>query len=1694
MNKLVNLRLEGSLAAGIQVVLTIETPNHIRYEIGGNLPPNLSLETTLEQWQLNYRSLDATRIKVNKVTINASINQARLVCQKFDHDLRAQLNTWLLSESFRPIRDKWLEQLMHGEVRVLIRTANPALLKLPWQLWDLIEQNAQAEVALSTPDTEAITKIKTPTLREKVKILAILGDSTGIDIQHDQQLLTMLTDADTTVLVEPQRREINDQLWKQHWDIFFFAGHSRTEGERGRIYINPNDSLTIAELRYALRNAVDQGLQLAIFNSCDGMGLAFELQQLRIPQTIVMREPVPDRVAQAFLTYFLPTFAEGQSLYLAEREARLRLQGLENDFPGASWLPVIVQNPAAVPPHWQDLGRRATQACPYRGLFTFQEADAPFFYGREAFTQTLIGALERQSLIAVIGASGSGKSSVVFAGFLPLLRQQQHWQIATFRPGNNPLRALAAALTALNSTPQAISFHSLTELLLAEEIVLQDVLEMVMNISAEQKLLLIVDQFEELYTQCQHPRSQQLFLERLLQFTQLEHCAIIITLRSDFLGQVLTNPSFADALQQSNFLLGSMNQAELQAAIERPAQQLGVILEAGLTERMIQAVGNSASDLPVLEFALQELWTKCQAAQLTHSAYDEIGGIEAAIARYAERIYHQLNETQKAQVQNILLQLVHLGQGTEETRRLATHGEIGDKDWTLVTRLASERLVVTGQDAITGMETVEIVHEALIQKWSRLRQWIDQDREFRLWQQGLRSIVQRWEASDQDEGALLRGKPLTDAEDWLQKRPEALAAQELIAASLALRDREQQQRIRQRRRTIGILSSSLAGVTLLAVIAGVGWWRATNAATNERIKTLVLESRSLFDLSGAKSKFYKRDSTSSENFSLTQKQKEDTKKEEVLFPEAVFKAIKAGRELQQTNGVEPETRFQVLEVLQQMIRTKAEPKAFQLPECEMLKRGPVSLAWTSDRKTIACVNYDGTVRLWDGQTGKKTNIFRVDSEWVDDVQFSPDGKMVASGTMDGTVKLWERATGKEIRSLNGHLSQVNLIRFSPDGQKLVAANYDGTIVVWEVATGRELSTLAGHSNSKLSEVKNILFSPNGQFLASQGLDNLNNILKLWDVATGKELKTFRQGDTPGYIQFSRNSQTLIYSLGRQIENQSVRFWSIPENRELRSLSVPGNPFFSPDGQAIAVIDYKKKDLFQFTTDFTTHTVSLWDTATGKKVKTLTDLPGMPAKIYFSPDSSMIAIYTYDKDDSLFGLRHERNGKVTLWNRDGAKQRTLAQLGEIGVEFSPDGRTIAIDSMGKKADGWHTILKLWDVSTGNLIQTLMDEPLIFGIKGLSMGLGTRFSPDGQTIAAISSSGVAKFFAPSTGKELNLPDVSHVRDLNRPPNQSQNGKRVVFLRTDGSMRSRELATGQETTLSRWDSVLVSAAQMSDDDKTIMTVNWYGKLQKRELAAGQILKSIDLNFPKMASALEFSPEGRKVAAAMSDKTVKIWDTSTGEEISVLKEYASQADQDNSDWLRHELHFSPDGKNVAALSGKDNPLEKGTNLELWEASTGKAIQFSEIPSGVKNISFSPNSDELAILKIDNTIQLWKLSTHQLLKTFRPRLNRLDRIQFNDSNLLFAWGSGSGSDQELKILNDATEQEVASFKLPVGLFDSADFSSDGKTLVLRQDNQFTFLNFDLEDLLRQNCDIARDYLKTNQSVSNDDKKLCNLS
>jgi CHASE2 domain-containing sensor protein len=358
MSRLVVLNLgNGNLFNGFPAVSAQVWNSGDRYPIQctGCLPAAPEISKLYRSWQLLYQALYSDlcpRLEIEEEgVVNFSIIEFKDLCK----ELSKQINVWLSSESFRKIEQRLRTQLKASdEIRFIIETNDNLLRRLPWHLWNFFEDYPKAEVALGAPEYQQPNCVFKSS-SEKVKILAVFGDRTGIDLEQDRMFLSQLSHrVKTEFLVEPKPEDLDDRL-RQDWDILFFAGHSSSQ-EQGLIQLNKTDSLTLDQLRHALKKAIDRGLQLAIFNSCDGLGLVKSLEELHMPQAIAMREPVPDAIAQAFLKYFLQAFfLEEKSLYASVREARERLQKLENDYPCATWLPVICQNPATEPISWQTL-------------------------------------------------------------------------------------------------------------------------------------------------------------------------------------------------------------------------------------------------------------------------------------------------------------------------------------------------------------------------------------------------------------------------------------------------------------------------------------------------------------------------------------------------------------------------------------------------------------------------------------------------------------------------------------------------------------------------------------------------------------------------------------------------------------------------------------------------------------------------------------------------------------------------------------------------------------------------------------------------------------------------------------------------------------------------------------------------------------------------------------------------------------------------------------------------------------------------------------------------------------------------------------------------------------------------------------------------------------------------------------------
>ncbi|MFQ5793664.1 MAG: trypsin-like peptidase domain-containing protein [Candidatus Bipolaricaulia bacterium] len=862
---------------------------------------------------------------------------------------------------------------------------------------------------------------------------------------------------------------------------------------------------------------------------------------------------------------------------------------------------------------WPTLDKRTIPPCPYRGLFAFREQDAPFFFGREVFTERLVEAVQKKPLAAVIGPSGSGKSSVVFAGLLPRLHHEGSWLIASFHPGSRPFHALAATLLPLlepemSETDRLVETRKLAEVLSQRDLGMHEVVERILQKSPDaSRLLLVADQFEELYTLCPEPEIRRRFLDGLLEAAEVQRdrrepiLMLTLTLRADFFGHALSYRPFTDALQNADLKLGPMTRQELQDAIEKPAHQLGMKIDDGLTDHILNAIGEEPGNLPLLEFALTRLWERQRDGKLTHATYKKIGGVEKALAGYAEEEYDRLNQEEQERAQRVFIQLVRPGEGTEDTRRLATRAEVGEDNWDLVTRLADARLVVTGRDEATGEKTVEIVHETLIREWKSLREWMNADRAFRTWQERLRAALRQWETSGRDEGALLRGVSLVEAEGWLTERETHLsqAEQEYIKVSLTLRERDRTARERLRRRvTLGLAAGLIITVTL-ALLAGIQWRRADEQRRVALSRQLAAQARN----------------------QLNEQQLD-------LALLLSVEAVRASDTVEARNilltGLE--YRPHLTTFLHGHI-SDVTSVAFS-PNGKMLASASCG-GFNIIGRTRRCIQ--GEIRLWDVETRQSLGLpLTGHTDATTSVAFSPDGQMLASTSRDNTIILWDVETRQPLgQPRTGHTRAVNSVAFSPDGKTLASAGGDGILILWDIETRQPLDpSFTGHTDA----VNSVAFSPDGKTLASAGCGKVETIgisilgfctqgeIRLWDVETRQLIDSPLTGHTDAVnsVTFGPDGKTLASASA----DHTLILWDLETHQPI-SQPLTGHTdwvnsvTFSPDGKML-------------TSASGDDTLILWD------VETLQPL-GQPLightnwvnSVVFSPDGKTLASASTD---------------------------------------------------------------------------------------------------------------------------------------------------------------------------------------------------------------------------------------------------------------------------------------------------------------------------------------------------------------------------------------------------------------------------------------------------------------------------------
>ncbi|MBW4624878.1 MAG: CHAT domain-containing protein [Brasilonema octagenarum HA4186-MV1] len=1315
--------------------------------------------------------------------------------------------------------------------------------------------------------------------------------------------------------------------------IVHFSGHGA--GVDGIVLENEADEpafLNADALSSMFELFATKGVECVLLNACYSEVQAKAISQ-HVNYVIGMNRTIGDKAAIAFSVAFYDTIAAGEQIEFAYKLGRSVLMNyLEQQTPvllKKDLLGTVQPLFDVIPPN------------PYVGLAAFTENDAAFFFGRETFVNGLVEAVNKQPLVGVIGPSGSGKSSVVYAGLFPQLRITGKWLIESFRPGDKPFYQLASVLVRLlepetGETAQLREAVGLAADMEVGKITLSTVISRLNERDSSKRLLLFADQFEELYTLCQNKEVIERFVDALLAAIHLDNFTLVFSLRADFSGFMLGYRPFRDALQQfSPQFLSSMNREELLRAIEQPAQKMVVQLEAQLTQRILDDVGNEPGNLPLLEFALTRLWSLQQKRKLTHQAYDQIGGVKKALANHAEEVYKRLDETQQKIVPRIFVQLVRPGEGTEDTRRIATRAEVGDENWGLVSYLAGypARLVVTGRDEKSKEDTVEVVHEALIREWLTLREWMNANRQFRVWQERLKVAVLEWRNSNHDTGALLRGVPLGVAQEWLDKRAEEMTPQErdFISASVQQRSKEQEEKERRRRRiTQGLISGLVAALILL----GFAFWQWQQA---EKQRSYAGNQEILAQ------------SVTTENFFAS-----GSELDALLF------GLKVGVNLKKYGDtIDSDNRIKAIADLRQVV--------YGVKEHNRLEGYGVVLS--PDGKTIATAGDNNTVRLWN-LSGQELHTLKLKGYGV---VFSPDSKTIATAGDNKTVKLWN-LSGQELHTLKGQSSPVV---FSPDASTIATAGDNKTVKLWNLS-GQELHTLKGHS---------VVFSPDASTIATE---SENNTVKLWNLS-GQELHTLKGQSSP--VVFSPDASTIA----TESENNTVKLWNL-SGQELHTLKGHSGSVisvvFSPDASTIAtgsedntvrLWNLSGQELHTlkghsayvirvvFSPDGKTiasgsfdDTVKLWNLS-GQELHTLKGHSAYVNSLVFSPDGKTIVsgssrdntvklwnpfrqeLQTLNKHSSIvYSVVFSPDGKtiasassdktVRLWNLNGQELHTLkGHSSEVfRVVFSPDGKTIASASSDDT-------VKLWNLS-GQELHTLKGHSVVF-------------SPDGKTIATTGSNKTVRLWN-LNGQELHTlkGHSSAVYSVVFSPD----GKTIASGSYDSTVKLWNL-NGQELHTLKGHSRLVTSVVFSPDGKTIATGSSDGTVKLWNLN-GQELHTLKGHSREVTSVV-FSPDGKTIATGSSDKTVKLWNLS-GQGLHTLKGHSREV------W---SVVFSPNGKTIATGSFD------GT-VKLWNLNGQELYTLKGHSDRVTSVVFSPDGKTIASGSRDSTVGLWNMDLDNLL------------------------------------------------------------------------------------------------------------------
>lgn len=1196
-------------------------------------------------------------------------------------------------------------------------------------------------------------------------------------------------------------------------------------------------------------------------------------------------------------------------------------------------------------------------ASPYRGLEHFRVEDAPFFFGREALIGWLLDKLRpgraASRLLALVGPSGSGKSSLVHAGLLAALARgeeiagSENWPVVTCRLGEKPLEDLAVALGG-NATELPTRIRDLAEnprmLHLTARLALG-------GAPPERRYVVVIDPFEPLFTRCHDEAERRAFLGNLLEATAAADgpTVVILTLRSDFLGRAAAYPELAAALSDRQVLVGPMSPAELKRAIERPARLAGGDLEGGLTELLLRDIENQAGSLPLLAHTLFVLWEKRDGRSMTRAAYETIGGVAGALDGHAETAFGELSLPEQAVCRRVFLRLVQMGEGAVVTRRFRTLSELvpsGSSDLEredierVVRLLADARLLTTeGKD---GPPRVTLAHEALIRGWKRLGEWIEKDRAARRLRDELDAAAQKWLQSGRDPADLYRGARLAQAEEWADEHPGELnqSEHEFLQASLALRDEEgSRERVRaQRFKRLSVGLASVAVLFLFAMVLAVVQWRQVERQSQRNMATtLARQAQTVFET----------DPSVGLLLSIEAARRAERGGEPRLA--AVEEVLRSNLARFGGRPLGPRTKTSFLTVNQRWLVTVAEDRKILV--WDLTAKNPAAAPETLLELAVGELDFRSTFALSPDRRWLLTRVGGV-SEMHD---LRSKAKPVSVETADGlgpqgpfspdSQWLVSQKAGKVIlRNLLGRkpfplpMSNVRSVTFSADSRWLATADKEG-IKLWDLQSPDPplgpRQVLPGSQ-----EAFSLVFSRDGHKLAALA----GSVPKVWSIrpdGIGEEPLVLKgkgcERRSPfGLADLSPDGRWLlaispalgIVKPGEIVEEQRLCLWAVsPEGAAQPKLSEPGAPLavFSPDSRWFAIARSEGISL---------HRLSYLQESPlflpfGGRTH------ASPHDLAFSPDTRWLVLHSYDDPPRLWDLERldqdfepsripipavkgivvspdgrrvliTRNRNLFVW--DLPSNRSLGPVPEAsecdGWAFSPEGRWLACGSRDGKVLAWQ-VIDQGDVSRPRLLLRHRAK-----ITALAFSSDARWLASGDAKGSTWRSSLAGIDAPLQLK--NEQDHEVVRALAFQPG----GHRLAIAGESGVVSFYNVENGRfEGDLPRGGTVRALAYRPPDGQWLAIArlggpiVLWKSSQENLSL----------LNPNKAVPELAWSSDGRWLASAdlLESARLQIW------QFQGIKTPHSPVDlpavHASTTWWGATLTINPEDDSVIALGASE-------------------------------------------------------------------------------------------------------------------------------------------------------------------------------